>query len=126
MDSIGEIGFGVHLDTLEKDFVPFVHAFDEAQRLGFLRTMNPICHLLYKAFGPSWSEKVGQYIMSSEKEVNDHLKTLDEFAFSVISERRSNPPSDSSQDLLSLFMIEGEEKGQGQGFDDDFLKDIIM
>ena len=126
MDSIGEIGFGVHLETLKKDFVPFVHAFDEVQRLGYDRNFNPACQVLHQCIGPSWAESIGQHIFPAEKEIVGHLKTLDEFSFSVISDRRSNPPTESSQDLLSLFMLEGTEKGQTQGFDDRFLKDIIM
>ena len=127
MDSIGEIGFGVHLNTLESDTVPFAFAFDEVQRLGFGRSLNVLAQIMHQFLGVSWSS-YAQYIFPEEREIQEHLKTLHDFSLSVISDRRDNPPSESSQDLLSLFMLEGKAASDGsnsQIFDDSFLKDIV-
>jgi fatty acid omega-hydroxylase len=127
MDSIGEIGFGVDLDTLHKDTVPFVHAFDEAQQMGFERQFSPVVGMWSAVFGESWTS-FAKHVVPSERKLHGHLAVLDKFALDVISERRlGGGPTQSNQDLLSLFMLAGADTEKGsKGFSDIFLRDIIM
>ena len=41
LDSIGEIGFGTSIGSLENPVTPFLRSFDEAQRIVFRRFVLP-------------------------------------------------------------------------------------
>ena len=122
LDSIGNIGFGVELDTLRKEELPFATSFDAAQKIAALRFTKPF-----------WNSVVGQLLYPSEREMARHVTVLNAFASDVISKRRAEfereksaaqqqQESNSSkhENILSLFMAEN------LGLDDKMLSDIVM
>lgn len=111
LDSIGKIGFGVNIDSLSKDDVPFATAFDRAQQLVAMRFVSPFWE--YKPFG---------WIYSSERELARHIKTLNRFAYEIIEKRQAEIAQGlgSRGDILSLFLAEK------LGLTDLELRDIVM
>lgn len=109
LDSIGQIAFGKNIDSLHKP-VRFAKAFDFAQHAVNLRFFNPCWRLSF----------------FQERELSAALKLLDEFAYSLIEERKTVPVEDLEQrtDLLSLYMR--LEDHEGKPFSDKYLRDIIM
>jgi hypothetical protein len=99
MDSIGQIGFGVNLDTLNKVHVPVADAFDEAQAKAWVRGMNP----LIKWLGPTLS----WLLLPSERRYFKNIDILDDFALKVIAERRADSIDSlkAKKDILSLFLL---------------------
>lgn len=111
LDSIGKIGFGVNIDSLSKDEVPFAHAFDRAQQLIF-----------YRFLSPGWDVKPLGWIYPSERELSRHIKTLDQFAYEIIQKRKREDVTGISAhgDILSLFLAEKLD------FSDRELRDVVM
>lgn len=77
LDTIGEIGFGVDLNTIEAGQVPFASAFDTVQNLIPFRMFRP-------SFGPF------DQVFQSERAMSKNMKILDDFSAKIISERRAN------------------------------------
>lgn len=111
LDSIGKIGFGVDIDTLSKDYVPFAYAFDRAQQL-----------VAYRFMCPGWNYKPFGWIYPTERELARHLKTLNEFAYEIIEKRKNEDVKGITArgDILSLFLVEK------LGLSDAELRDVVM
>ncbi|KAI8886541.1 cytochrome P450 [Backusella circina FSU 941] len=117
MDSFVFLGFGVQLGSLENEKkAPFAESFDYLQRLASRRFMDPFLSmglLAQRIFKP-WA-------MSSA----DHVKVVDEFAASVIKQRREDLANGIEyNDLLSRFM--GTTNDKGERLNDTELRDTVL
>lgn len=54
------------------------------------------------------------------------IKTMDDFAYAVVRERRDDPQSSEYNDLLSRFMNVQADAETGRGYSDKELRDIVM
>ena len=112
LDSIGKIGFGVNIDSIGQEDVPFATAFDRAQVLSASRFVSP--------FWQVWP--IGMILYPGERELAQHMKTLNSFAYSIIEKRKQEVANGtgSQGDILTLFL---QEK---LGLTDLELRDVVM
>merc|ERR1711966_393967 len=68
LDSIGEIGFGKSIGSLEDPSSPFLASFDRAQQISFWRFRNPFWKVM-RFFG-----------VGTEKETREHFDRLDTYS----------------------------------------------
>ena len=108
LDTIGEIGFGVDLNTLSTDRVEFADAFDNFQR-------NIPNRLFRPRLGP-----LDPILFGSEREMRKSLRILNDFSYEIIRDRRQPADLSSHGDILSLFLQ------ADPGLSDKFLRDIVM
>lgn len=122
LDSIGEIGFGCDLGTLENKDHPVLASFDGAQHTVMLRfTITALVWKLMSALR-----------ISIEGIFRQQVKVLDSFAYGVVEDAWNNAQSGSQaqvtrHDFLSLFIsgmnmkdsvLESQNKA--------FLRDLVM
>mmetsp|Transcript_16556 Transcript_16556/g.19834 ORF Transcript_16556/g.19834 Transcript_16556/m.19834 type:complete len:515 (-) Transcript_16556:611-2155(-) len=110
LDTIGDIGFGVDLDTLSKNDVPFSNAFDTAQK-----------HIAQRAsFRPGWEYL--KWLYPAEREITKSIAVLDDFCYKIITDRLALTEEELSLkgDILSLFLKANNK------LSNKYLRDIIM
>jgi len=122
LDSIGEIGFGCDLGTLDNKDHPVLASFDGAQHTVMLRfTITALFWKLMSALR-----------MSIEGTFRQQVKMLDAFAYGVVEDawnnaQRASPTHVARHDFLSLFIsdmdmndsvLESQRKV--------FLRDLVM
>jgi len=106
LDSMGEIGFGVNINS-QKENIPFSEAFNRAQITVDRNGLVP-----YLKFLP-------------DKDFDEDVRIMHEFIGKIIKQRRQEGDYESKKDLLSRFMsIEDPETGEP--FPDDYLRDVIL
>eukprot|EP00005_Dracoamoeba_jomungandri_P000565 CAMPEP_0174254112 /NCGR_PEP_ID=MMETSP0439-20130205/3464_1 /TAXON_ID=0 /ORGANISM="Stereomyxa ramosa, Strain Chinc5" /LENGTH=392 /DNA_ID=CAMNT_0015335529 /DNA_START=378 /DNA_END=1556 /DNA_ORIENTATION=+ len=107
LDSIGKIGFGYDIRSLAEP-VPFSAAFDSVQEELDSRK-NPLRMLL------------------EPKIFKENLKIVDNFAYTIIENRRVEDPATvkSKTDLLSRFITTIQEDS-GTIFTNKYLRDILL
>jgi cytochrome P450 len=111
------LGFDVELNSLKsKEKIPFAASFDECQVNTFARFLNPVWKItepLFNILHP-WKNTFAQ-----------HLRTVDDFIYSVIEKRRDQLVKGATyhQDLLSRFMNARNE--HGELLNDKVLRDIV-
>lgn len=100
-----------------KDKVPFAASFDECQLNSFKRFLNPLWRV---------TEPLGSALKPWKKTITQHLKTVDEFAYSVINKRREELARGEThhRDLLSRFMDAHNENDEL--LSDKELRDIVL
>ncbi|GBG25349.1 Cytochrome P450 94C1 [Hondaea fermentalgiana] len=116
MDSIGTVGFGVNLDTLDdEENAWFAESFDKAQKLSFQRFTKPFFEWL------GW-------FYESERELFLHLAKMDRFSFEVIDERLADPDMSDKEDILSHFIthFRNEKIDCNSSTTRTFLRDVVM
>lgn len=112
LDSIGVIGFGVDIDSLSNEEVGFANSFDKAQMISAYRFVTPF-----------WDVPLlGKLLYKNEREIDSHVKVMNEFVFDIISKRKDEIAKGvgASGDILTLFL---QEK---LGLTDKELKDVVM
>eukprot|EP01114_Cavostelium_apophysatum_P023509 TRINITY_DN8882_c0_g1_i1.p1 TRINITY_DN8882_c0_g1~~TRINITY_DN8882_c0_g1_i1.p1 ORF type:complete len:516 (+),score=127.62 TRINITY_DN8882_c0_g1_i1:105-1652(+) len=114
LDSIGEIAFGININSLLNEDVPFAKAFNAAQLLTAERFRNPAINWLGR-FRSIWT---------SERLLKEKLSIIDRFAYEIIRVRRDDPRLEDKSDLLSRYMCSKDENGLP--FSDKYLRDIIL
>ncbi len=126
MDSIGLIGFGVDLKTLDvEQTLGFTDAFDRAQKISAKRFLLPL------AMTP-----LGPWLYESERELAACIRTMDHFCYKVIGERLRDAEVGNKRDILSNFINSMREAGDlpaqpepdGAKVSDSvvFLRDVVM
>ncbi|KAI8139811.1 cytochrome P450 [Fennellomyces sp. T-0311] len=117
LDSFVYLGFGVQLNALaSKEKVPFAASFDECQINCMDRFINPFMPLL---------EILQPVLQPGTKSIKGHLKVVDDFAFKIIAERRSQLAEGGEfKDLLSRFMNAKNENNQP--LNDRELRDTVL
>lgn len=97
--------------------MPFAASFDECQLNSFKRFLNPLWRV---------TEPVSSVLTPWKKTISQHLKTVDEFAYSVINKRREELARGEThhRDLLSRFMDARNENNQP--LNDKELRDMVL
>eukprot|EP01100_Stratorugosa_tubuloviscum_P011929 TRINITY_DN543_c2_g1_i1.p1 TRINITY_DN543_c2_g1~~TRINITY_DN543_c2_g1_i1.p1 ORF type:complete len:486 (-),score=166.23 TRINITY_DN543_c2_g1_i1:101-1558(-) len=106
LDSIGEIAFGININSLEKN-VDFSKAFDLAQEL-----------TEHRFYSPFWRW------MPSERKLKQAIKILNKFSLEIISQRKKDTNLNDRNDLLSRFMLMRDENDQP--YNDEYLRDLVL
>ena len=96
MDSFGKIAFGLDLNSLAMNEVPFAKAFDKSQMAVMNRFLNPFQPLV-ELFTP---------------DIHANFKLVRDFGLKVINDRKSGQIHGKSNDLMSLFMNYKDEDGR--------------
>ena len=92
LDSIGEIGFGASVGSLENADSPFLTSFDEAQRSLFWRFLFPGWRLL-RFLG-----------LGFERKAKIHFKILKEYSRQIILDLSQNLDTEAGDSFVGLFM----------------------
>eukprot|EP01089_Gocevia_fonbrunei_P020845 TRINITY_DN7857_c0_g3_i2.p1 TRINITY_DN7857_c0_g3~~TRINITY_DN7857_c0_g3_i2.p1 ORF type:complete len:335 (+),score=49.17 TRINITY_DN7857_c0_g3_i2:68-1072(+) len=113
LDSIGEIGFGTDINSLNEE-VRFSKSFDRVQT---------ICTERF-ASHPLWKLNYFQTV-----EFNDNMKYLTDYVFKIIEKRKNGLESGDenlpeTKDLLKMFMDIKDENDEP--YSDDYLKDMLI
>jgi len=114
-DSFGKLAFGVNVGCLDSDRPPpFAHAFDRANIL--------TCSRFFDVFWPV-KRLLG---VGCEKELAAHIKTINNYVYSIIETRKKLCASDMDQreDFLSRFMAIKDENGKCPS--DKYLRDMVV
>ncbi|KAI7876931.1 cytochrome P450 [Lichtheimia hyalospora FSU 10163] len=116
LDSFVLIGFGKQLDSLSScDKVPFAESFDICQADCFDRLINPFMPVV----------EVIRAITPGKKTIQDHIDTINEFGYNIISERREQLANgEEFKDLLSRFM--NTKNQNGEPLSDSELRDTVI
>eukprot|EP00009_Paramoeba_aestuarina_P004915 CAMPEP_0201513646 /NCGR_PEP_ID=MMETSP0161_2-20130828/5662_1 /ASSEMBLY_ACC=CAM_ASM_000251 /TAXON_ID=180227 /ORGANISM="Neoparamoeba aestuarina, Strain SoJaBio B1-5/56/2" /LENGTH=426 /DNA_ID=CAMNT_0047909947 /DNA_START=631 /DNA_END=1911 /DNA_ORIENTATION=+ len=113
-DSFGKLAFGLDVGCLvgEKS-PPFAHAFDQANVLTSARF-----------FDMFWPVK-RMFGIGSEGELAAHIKTINDYVFKIVEERKklSREELSSNRDLLSRFMC--LKMADGREPDAYYLRDLV-
>ena len=143
-DSFGKLAFGLDVGCLEKEETPaFANAFDRANLLTcgrFFDAFWPLKKLHWPwnrgfsfflflfFFGNASLKKYSpDYFLSSYSgELAEHIKTIDEYVYKIIRDRKKLSPSELEGycDFLSRFMTMKDE--QGNLPTDKYLRDLIV
>ena len=118
LDSIGEIAFGLNIGSLKDPSMPFARAFDGAQAIVDKRVFNPLWKLMP--------------FSADELQIKANVKTMNEFCYNLIEQRRVSGEYKNLDDVLSRFMQMNEkwaaEEGAGKGvlYSDKYLRDVVL
>jgi fatty acid omega-hydroxylase len=114
LDGFGKIGFGIELDCMSKDKVPFALAFDRCQSKIDVRFFNPLWRM----------EET--FNIWKKIELKKDIKTIRDFALGIITSRKAETEEEMSQrnDLLTYFLkLRGEN---GEQLSDQILTDYVL
>lgn len=129
LDTIGEIGFGRNIGSLEDPTSAFLKAFDRAQQISFWRFLNPLFPIFrFLEVGP-------------EAETRLHFGRLDDYSRTVVRELRdaieqsANPDGakaagvawadqEARKSFVGLFMEEARRRGET--YSEDYLRDLVL
>jgi len=124
LDTIGEIGFGKCIGSLENPSSPFLQSFDKAQQIAFQRFVMPVWRTL------RWLG-IGQ-----ERETQKHFQLLDEYSRSVAQDLRKGLSRDSGRagiawedietrkSFVGLFLEDAKKRGED--LSDEYLRDLVL
>jgi len=108
LDSIGEIGFGADIGSLENPVSPFLKSFDEAQRIIFKRFVLPGWRFLrLLGLGP-------------EAQTKHHMKQLRTYSRQIVEQLAKSLDQPAGDSFVGLFM-----KAE-PGLDNEFLADLVL
>lgn len=108
LDSIGEIGFGADIGSLENPVSPFLKSFDEAQRIIFKRFVLPGWRFLrLLGLGP-------------EAQTKHHMKQLRTYSRQIVEQLAKSLDQPAGDSFVGLFM-----KAE-PGLDHEFLADLVL
>jgi fatty acid omega-hydroxylase len=125
LDTIGEIGFGKCIGSLEDSSSPFLESFDRAQQVSLQRIYNPFWQVL---------RRLG---IGEERDACEHFKRLDDYSRSVVRELCSNIASDPAtvggvawadiearKSFIGLFLEDAHKRGEH--LSETFLRDLVL
>jgi len=127
LDSIGEIGFGKCIGSLEDPTSPFLISFDRAQQISSWRFRNPLWRCL-RLLG-----------VGSEKETREHFGRLDTYSRTVVRELKSAIEERTSatkaggiawgdiearKSFVGMFIEDAQKRGESLG--EDYLRDLVL
>ncbi|CAJ1342483.1 unnamed protein product [Effrenium voratum] len=112
LDTIGEIGFGADIGSLDDPSSPFLASFDHAQKAVFYRFVlpDPVWWFL-RFFG-----------FASEHKSALHFRLLDEYSRKVVRDLAAAPTASSS--FVGLFMQDA--MATEEEMSEDFLRDLVL
>lgn len=112
LDTIGEVGFGKDIGSLENPTSPFLKAFDRAQQIATLRFIVPAWQFL-RFFG-----------IAHEADSRSTIKLLTDYSRTVVRELQTNLDAEAGDSFVGIFMKEATKKGEP--FDENFMKDMVL
>jgi len=127
LDTIGEIGFGKCIGSLEDPSSPFLQSFDKAQQISFMRIFVPIWRLL------RWAG------CGFEKTTAEHFGRLDDYSRRVVRELRECIAKEAEhtevggvawadiearKSFVGLFLQDAEKRGED--LSEDYLRDLVL
>merc|ERR1719343_283235 len=108
VDSIGEIGFGADIGSLEDPKSPFLHSFDRAQQI-----------LMARFFLPGW--RLSRFFgVGMEWSTRRHIGSLRKYSKSIVRDLRDGSNPDAGDSFVGLFMKSGEAPS------DRLLEDLVL
>ncbi|TPX70539.1 hypothetical protein CcCBS67573_g06476 [Chytriomyces confervae] len=113
-DSFVKIAFGIDVNSMtSKEKVPFMEAFDNAQKTVADRVITPLWSYVERLTGVARTQA-------------DDVKTIRDFGISVIQEKRASLGDEPStgNDLLSLLMRTTDDEGNSPT--DEMLVDYVL
>lgn len=112
LDSIGQIGFGVDLNSIAEEGNGFADAFDGSQE-----AVN------YRFLAPFW--QLRKYLHPQEYQLTRSVKFLNDFTYKIVDSRLQDPDFCARNfDLLSIFIRRGLEQGTMPSR--EFLRDLVI
>mmetsp|Transcript_71399 Transcript_71399/g.167174 ORF Transcript_71399/g.167174 Transcript_71399/m.167174 type:complete len:508 (-) Transcript_71399:78-1601(-) len=108
LDSIGEIGFGTSIGSLENPVTPFLRSFDEAQRIVFRRFVLPGWRLFQL------------FAIGSERDSRFHMRSLREYSKGIVEQLSRSLDTEAGDSFVGLFM-KSEPRSST-----DFLVDLVL
>lgn len=125
LDTIGEIGFGKCIGSLDDASSPFLASFDKAQQISFWRMQQPLWRLLRLL-------RIG-----TEKETREHFDLLDTYTRSVVRELcsamdhgagKSNgvcwADIEARKSFVGLFLEDAKKRGAT--LSEEYLRDLVL
>jgi len=116
LDTIGEIGFGTDIGSLDDPSSPFLASFDHAQKACYFRFVLP---------SPIWRllRLTGLF---TEKGSAEHFKLLDDYSRKVVRELsgRAKEEGNAGPSFVGLFLQDGLEKGENHS--EKYLRDLVL
>eukprot|EP00435_Cladocopium_sp_Y103_P025577 s487_g6.t1 len=117
LDTIGEIGFGTDIGSLDDPTSPFLASFDHAQKAAFYRFILP---------GPVWRclRLLG---VASEHNSSLHFRLLDDYSRQVVRDLSAHIGSNGaagSNSFVGLFLQDAASKGEQ--LSENFLRDLVL
>lgn len=118
LDTIGEIGFGTDIGSLDDPSSPFLASFDHAQIASFYRFILP---------APLW--RIIRFLgLGSEKGSARHFQLLDDYSRKVARELSAEIQKEGScktgPSFVGLFLQ--EVLGKGEKPTEQFLRDLVL
>jgi len=116
LDTIGEIGFGTDIGSLDDPSSPFLASFDHAQKASYFRFLLPKpIWLLMRLFGTG-----------TETGSAKHFKLLDEYSYKVVRQlaERAEKEGDAGPSFVGLFLQDSLASGKQPS--DQFLRDLVL
>lgn len=127
LDTIGEIGFGKSIGSLEDPSSPFLKSFDRAQQLVFFRFLSmPLFWRFARILG------IGQ-----EKELREHVGRLNAYSLGVVRDLQVAMSSDSGKasgvswadiearkSFVGLFLEDAAKRGEE--LSEEYLRDLVL
>jgi len=127
LDTIGEIGFGKCIGSLEDPSSPFLSSFDRAQQITVYRFLIP----------PRIWEVLRFMQQGAEKGSKEHFNRLDVYSRSVVRELQNNLAKGKNhsgggdcgdlgakQSFVGLCLADAEKRGQN--ISEDYLRDLVL
>lgn len=112
LDTIGEIGFGRNIGSMENADSPFLKSFDKAQHILFLRAVLPLWRLRrFLRLGEEWHSA-------------HHFKLLQEYSAETVQKLKENLKGSEGDSFVGLFMQDAEKNGTP--FDEKFMTDMVL
>lgn len=117
LDSIGKIAFGYEIGALTRDRVLFAEAFDFCQY-----------HVNECFINPFW--RIIRYCTPEGWKYFSCLKTINEFAYKVVKQRREEfaaHPDDETinSDLISCYLSRQDVETEGE-LSDEYLRNVVL
>lgn len=122
LDTIGEIGFGKHIGSLEDPSSPFLRSFDRAQQIVMMRFVTPFWEVL-RCLG-----------VGSEADQREHFRRLDEYSRTVVQELQACVSQDGGKvgwadierkkSFVGLFLADANKRGEHVS--EDHLRDLVL
>jgi len=108
LDSIGEIGFGAEIGSIETPSSPFLHSFDKAQQIILYRFVIP-CWQVMRFFG-----------LLTEWSTYKHFNLLKSYAKDIVKKLKKNLNKEAGDSFVGLFIKNGEQ------CTNDLLADLVL
>jgi cytochrome P450 len=121
LDTIGEIGFGKVVGSLDDPSSPFLRSFDRAQQIAMMRFVNPLWRI--------------QRLFScgTERGKSGHFRRLDEYSRAVVRELQESLQGtakvgwsdvEGKKSFVGLFLAEVHKSGDQVS--EDYLRDLVL